>query len=154
MNFDIFNDALSNYSKRKIVFVGIGNELRGDDKAGLLFLKNLESTGYYNNSTFIYAGTNPENYLEKILKVDPELVLFVDAVSCDKCEEDIFWIPGEEIMNMSISTHAFSIKMVEDYLKKQKNISILYLGIKCYDTEFGNPLTPQVKETLDKFFQK
>jgi len=43
MNFTQLTDELSKYDKDRIVFVGLGNELREDDGAGLELVERLKS---------------------------------------------------------------------------------------------------------------
>jgi len=64
MNFMHLTDELSKYYTDKIVFVGLGNELREDDGAGLEFVERLKSEKEFNKSHFIIVGRNPENYLQ------------------------------------------------------------------------------------------
>ena len=78
MNFMDFKKSIT-IPANEIVFVGLGNEARGDDAAGLLFLRELKKREEYRTSNFIAARTNPENYLECILEFQPELVVFIDA---------------------------------------------------------------------------
>jgi len=43
MNFTHLLDKISKFENSKIVFVGLGNELRGDDASGIEFLEKLKT---------------------------------------------------------------------------------------------------------------
>ena len=79
MNFKDFSLDLIDLNPCKITFVALGNELRGDDGISYYFLEKLKETNLFKDSAFLSVGTNPENYLDKIIEKDPELVIFIDA---------------------------------------------------------------------------
>lgn len=153
MNFTQFTDRLNKYNADKIVFVGLGNEARADDIAGLLFIQNLSKTKRFKKSKFIEAGSNPENYLEKILNCNPRVIVFVDAAEWGGNYGESKWLDSREINSISFSTHAFSLKMLEDFFNAHKQVECLYLGIQPCTTEFGEEISSQVKERLWDFFE-
>ncbi len=58
------------------VVIGIGNDLRGDDGAGLIAARDLAAA---TGSPLILAGEVPENYLDVVRGHVPDWVLLVDA---------------------------------------------------------------------------
>ena len=152
MNLNEFIEEIRDYPPGNIVFTGLGNEYRGDDGAGLLFVGKLKETAYFNDSVFIKAGTNPENYLRKISDASPALVVFIDAAQTDRTAGDIFWITTEELDSINISTHSFSIKMIEDFLKAENQIDFKYLGIEPKTTGLGLEMSEEVVRGIDRFF--
>ena len=64
----------------KIVLVGIGNPLRGDDGFGPALIAALDGQV---RAVCIDAGTAPESYAGKIIKENPDTVVFVDAADLD-----------------------------------------------------------------------
>jgi hydrogenase 3 maturation protease len=152
MNFTHLTDELSNYSKERIVFVGLGNELRGDDGAGIQFIAKLRLKKEFQNSHFIIAKKNPENYLQKILNFEPRVVVFIDAAKWNGNPGEIKFFSGEEITHTEFSTHTFSIKIIKNFLLQNQQMDILFLGIQPYSTSLGEGLSQQVTEQLKKFF--
>ncbi len=152
MNFENFVEVLSPYFPEKIVFVGLGNELRGDDAAGLLFLERLKVKPEFCKSNFIKAGTNPENHLQKILDSGAEVVIFIDAARSGAKPGTIGWIDPGKIDSVNISTHAFSIKMVEEFLDKYHPFKFMYLGIEPLTTKLGENVSSEILESIDNFF--
>lgn len=151
MNFKNFLDSLD-ITPAKIVFVGLGNPARSDDAAGLLFLERLSKQPELASAHFIAAGTNPENYLEKILQAEPQLVVFIDAVDGPRPPGEIFWIDPDELDDAGMSTHAFSLRMIERYLLANVPLEVRYLGIQTATTRVGSGLSDSVRKSLDAFF--
>ncbi len=93
------------------------------------FVRPIKLSLKFADANFIKAGTNPENYLDKILALNAKAVIFVDAIL-------LYEIPGtknlspEEVDTLSISTHTFSIKMIENYLKQQQHLEFFLSGIQ------------------------
>ena len=153
MNFTDFKRTINN-PVNHIVFVGLGNEARSDDAAGLLFLDELKKCVEYRTANFIKAGINPENYLERILECHPELVVFIDAADVGKAPGEMGWIDPENLDTAQISTHAFNITMVEQYLKLNQAMEVKYFGIQPETTTMGQPVSVAVKRGLAMFFQQ
>jgi len=151
MNFTDFKKALTE-PEDEIVFVGLGNIARGDDAAGLLFLRELKSQTTFRASNFFEAKTNPENYLERILELHPKLVVFIDAANVGVRPGDMGWIEADELDTARISTHAFNITMVEQYLKAHQSLNVKYFGIKPQSTTPGHPVSDIVKDSIKRFF--
>lgn len=153
MNFREFKKGIK-VPPNEIVFVGLGNESRSDDAAGLLFTRELKKHVEYLHSNFVFAGTNPENYLEKILEFHPKLVIFIDAARWSDTAGKISWIEKKDLDSAKISTHAFSITMVEEYLKAHESLQVKFLGIQPESTTLGHPVSDTVKNSIKKFFRE
>lgn len=153
MNFTHLIDELSIYNKDKVVFVGLGNELRADDAAGIELVKRIKAKEVFKDSHFIIAGQNPENYLQTILNYDPDMVIFIDAAEWNGNPGEIKIFIDEEISQTEFSTHTFSIKMIKDYLLNQKQMNFMFIGIKPLQTKFEQALSEPIKKSIDKFFQ-
>ncbi|HVO76251.1 MAG TPA: hydrogenase maturation protease [Ignavibacteriaceae bacterium] len=154
MNFTQFTEKLERFNSSRIVFVGLGSETRKDDFAGILFIRNLNKTKLFSKSVFIEAGRNPENYLEKIQNADPQSVVFADACDWGGEPGEIKWLNPGEINSISISTHSFSIKMIEQFLSMRNPIEFFYLGIQPVSTAPGKGISNHIKNSLNNFFDK
>jgi len=152
MNFKEFTKALSCYKTNEIIFVGLGNELRGDDAAGLVFIDKLHELPHFTGSFFIKAYTNPENYLHSILETTGKVLVFIDAARFGGKAGEISWIDPHDIEQLSISTHAFSLKMVEQYLRNNRQFDFKYLGIEPFSTKNSDHLSSQVLTQIAIFF--
>jgi len=152
MNFTHLTDELSNYRKDKIVFVGLGNEFRADDAAGLELVRKLRTRKEFQSSHFILAGRNPENYLQTILDYNPDLVIFIDAAEWNGNPGDIKLFNDEDIGQTEFSTHTFSIKMIKDYLLNQQQMNFMFIGIQPLRKNFEEGLSEPVQIAIEKIF--
>ena len=152
MNFTQLLNRLSKYRNDKIVFVGLGNEIRGDDLAGLVFIDALKTKTVFNKSKFIIAGKNPENFLQEILISNPEVVVFIDAADWGGESGDISFLDSDSIANGDFSTHAYSIKLVEKFLSLSRQMDFVYIGIQPQVTDFGKEMSLKVYHAIKEFF--
>ncbi len=63
--------------------VGIGSDLRGDDSAGLMVVRQLLKHPHTENLLIIEGGPAPENVTGQIRAFHPELVILIDAAHMD-----------------------------------------------------------------------
>ena len=153
MNFTDLQIDLRDYLDELITFVGLGNRLRGDDAVGLELLDLIEKSGVFPGAYYVSAGTNPENYLEQILSAKPGLVIFLDACDLGDDPGAIRWLKNDEIETAGISTHAFSITMIEKYLNLERETECRYLAIQPAVTGIGEDLSPELRQGIDAFFE-
>ncbi|MBN2413719.1 hydrogenase maturation protease [candidate division KSB1 bacterium] len=152
MNFKQFSQELACYKPEEIIFVGLGNELCGDDAAGLIFIDKLKDVPDFTGSIFITARTNPENFLQKILDSTGKVIVFIDAAQFNGKRGEISWIDADNLELLSISTHAYSLRMVEQYLLNYRHFDFKYLGIDSLHMNLGDQLSSQVLTKIAVFF--
>lgn len=153
MNFTHLQSELSQFNKERIVFIGLGNEIRGDDGAGLILTERIRLSQGFGKSHFIYARTNPENYLQKILKHKPDAVIFIDTANWQAEPGEIKFLTNSEIGSSDFSTHAFSIKLIEKYINSNHSCKIFYVGIQPGSVAFGKNISEKVIAGIKKFFE-
>ena len=152
MDINAFSAELKYYEPSKLVFVGLGNEYRNDDAAGLLFLTEIASIYKFKDSYFIKAERNPENFLEIILRYDPTAVVFIDAADWNGIPGEIRWLRQDELSGIKFSTHTFSIRLIEQYLSAYKDLDFFYLGIQTANEQEGTKISPAITGAIKKFF--
>lgn len=152
MNFTNFEKELYPFQSKDIVFVGLGNEYRGDDAAGLIFLNRLNESCEFVAAHFVNARTNPENHLEEILGYSPQLVVFIDAARFGGLPGELKWLRPSQVKQAKISTHAFSMDMVEKYLIAHQPMEFKYLAIQPHIMRPNQPLSTMVEQKLNQFF--
>ncbi len=134
----------------KIVFLGIGNPLRGDDGVGCRFIRELKKKKFdRKRGIYLFNGEQlPENYLEPIVKVKPSKVFLVDAV-------DFGGNPGEiKLLREAnpppgFSTHTLSLSLLLEYFKKNQIGEIFIIGIQPKNIKWGDGLSKEVELTLN-----
>lgn len=136
-----FEDIL----KGKVVIVGIGNTLRGDDGCGPALIERLQGKI---NAVCIDAGTAPENYTGKIIKEKPETILIVDAVHLGLTPGKYDILKGRDILKSGFTTHDMSPNMFIDYLSKETGAQVYMLGVQPKAVSFGDNMSRNMEEAL------
>ncbi len=71
--------ALIRKPTNSVALVGIGNPLKGDDASGLVTIHRLQEADLPDNLYRIDSGAVPENCTGILRKIQPALVIFIDA---------------------------------------------------------------------------
>lgn len=145
---------LVDYLPDKILFLGLGNEHRGDDGAGLVFLDRLKCKTQFSKSLFFKAGTNPENYLHYMLNSKADVIVIIDAAYTGNDPGRISLLDASEIDKLKISTHSYSVKLIEDYLTAHRKFKFIYIVIEPEVTSFAKKLSDSVNKGIDLFFKE
>ncbi|MBN2366749.1 MAG: hydrogenase maturation protease [Calditrichaeota bacterium] len=128
------------------LIIGIGNELRGDDGAGIILIEKLRESGY---PSLLNVYSNPENYLRKIAEIEKHHRLWVDVINWDAPPGDFRIFDSSEIKYFAISTHNFSPAVLLEFLKEYRNIPDYFLGIQPKNMQLGQALSSEVEETVE-----
>ncbi|HIE44006.1 MAG TPA: hydrogenase maturation peptidase HycI [Candidatus Omnitrophica bacterium] len=144
---------LKDILKGKVVIVGIGNVLRGDDGFGPALIERLTPVlcgGAEKDAVCINAGSAPENYTGKIAKLNPDTVLIVDAVHMGVKPGEYKVLKKSDIVKGGFTTHDISPRMFIEYLEKETSADIYMLGVQPKSLSFGEKLSGNVKKTLQE----
>lgn len=136
-------------NKEKIVILGIGNRLKGDDGAGSIIAEKLREKIKNKNILVIDAEKSPENYLGVIKKFHPSLILIIDAVDFGSFPGDFRIFKIEEIKDTTISTHNFSLSFLKKLIG---NTEIYILGIQPEKIKIGEEISKYVSNSIEKIF--
>jgi hydrogenase 3 maturation protease len=134
------------------VVIGIGNDLRGDDGAGLIAARELaEETG----APLILAGEVPENYLDVVRRYAPEWVLLVDAADFGAQAGETVILRFEPsktspARGVSPSTHHPSLTLLRRYIAEEMGAEVWLLGIQPKRIDPGAPLSDEVREAIPR----
>jgi hydrogenase 3 maturation protease len=129
----------------KVVIVGIGNELRGDDGAGSELARRL--VGKANVAVFD-AKTLPENYLGAIERLRPDIVLIIDAGDFGGESGEVKVAGAGEIGGVQFSTHGPSLLPFVTFLHESTMAKVLLLLIQPQSVNIGDAMSEPVKETI------
>ncbi len=136
---------------KKLIIMGVGNELKADDGLGPYFIQILsQDLKDKPQITLINAGSVPENFTGKIRKENPTHIILIDAVLMEEAPGYTRLIKKEEIKNMGISTHSMPLSYLINYLELEKTYSICFIGIQPADLSLKLELTPEVKESTEE----
>jgi hydrogenase 3 maturation protease len=146
------NRALNNLSRQlgklnpaKTVIVGVGNTLKGDDGAGPRICHILRDKI---TAEFIDAGSAPENYIAKIIKISPEKLLIIDAVDFGAAPGTIKIFDIKDLGRFLFSTHCLSPHLFVEAIRSEINVDVIFIGIQPARLHLGRDLSKQVSDTI------
>ncbi len=141
-------NPLEEHIGHQMLVVGVGNPMRGDDVAGLIL---AERGAEKLELEYLRCEEVPENYVGKMLDDPADTILLVDAVDMKQAPGEIGLLAPDELADNGISTHNCSVGLLAKVLAGVKDKQMLILGIQPQDLGWGQPLTPQVSEAIDRF---
>jgi hydrogenase 3 maturation protease len=136
-------------NRQKLVVLGIGNDMRGDDALGSLLARKLSNLLKDNQDVTVYdAGTVPENFTGAIKKDNPSHIILIDAVDMKETPGFIRLITKDEIANYSISTHALPLSFLIRYLESTGTAHTLLLGIQPKNMDLSDEISIEVEKSI------
>ncbi len=126
--------------------MGVGNEQRRDDAAGILVMRRLSHIQFTENILILEAGIAPENATAALRRFAPSRVLLVDAAEMGEPAGTVRWVEMSEIAGMSASTHSLPLSLLADYLRLELGCEVALLGIQPADNDYGEGLSEEVAE--------
>ncbi len=137
---------------KRIVVVGIGNELRRDDFVGVEIVRGLKGK-VSKNVMLIESETVPESFIEPITRFNPTHVLLIDAGLLGLKPGDAKLAESSKVLGPStaaISTHALPLRIFCEYLEKTAAAKIALIIIQPKVTDFGESLSVEVEMAAEK----
>ena len=129
----------------QVVFVGIGNPLRGDDGWGPVLIASLR--GKIGMACFD-AGTAPENFTGKVVQNNPDTIIFLDAVDLNLAAGEWAILDKTEILKTGFTTHDLSPALLIQYLETQTQAKVYLLGVQPQNLGLGDQMSEPVSKTL------
>jgi len=141
-----------------VAVVGVGQELNGDDAAGVQVAQALSRRQRAGRSDasrpvpfsllVIEGGHAPENCTGAIRRFTPDLVLLVDAAEMGDPPGTIRWLDWHEAVGLDASTHSLPASMVARYLVGELSCEVALIGIQVQDTSLGAGISPPVRRAI------
>lgn len=135
------------FMRGKMIIVGIGNPLRGDDGFGPALIQRLQGKV---SAICIDAGIAPENYVGRIVKEDPDTILLVDAAQLDLERGRYRILQTADIVKCGLTTHDMSSRMLIEFLENQTQADVLMLGVQPQNVSLGEVMSECLIDTLDE----
>jgi hydrogenase 3 maturation protease len=151
---------------RKVAFVGVGQELRGDDAAGVLVVRRLMESAGKNPSTIrprskdaesrheefllFEAGPLPEAAAGTLRRYRPEWVVFIDAADMGEQPGVMRWLDPQQAEGLAGSTHTFPLSGLSEYLSTELDCRVAILGIQSKNLEFDSPISEEVERAIEE----
>lgn len=144
-----------NIFKGKLVIIGVGNTLRGDDGFGPALIerlkKEIEKKGdrqLMSVPLLIDTGSAPENYAGKIAKEKPDTILIVDAIDLGLKSGEYEILKKTDIAETGFTTHNMSLNMFIEFLEKETEANIFILGVQPENVNFAVEMSECLKENI------
>ncbi|MBI5298614.1 MAG: hydrogenase 3 maturation endopeptidase HyCI [Chloroflexi bacterium] len=129
--------------------VGVGNDLRGDDSAGLAAVREIIARGLTSDLFLpLEGGPAPENITATLRKFQPEQVIFLDAAHMDEPPGAIRWIELNTIDGMSASSHSLPLSILAEFIELEMGCTVRVLGIQPEQNEVGETLSEPVRRAV------
>jgi hydrogenase 3 maturation protease len=149
---------LASKFKGRVVMIGVGNPLKGDDGAGPFFIRGLSqicgrSRRIGTVPVLVDAGEVPENYTGAVTKAKPDTVVIVDAADFSGKPGEIKIFRAEEISGAGLATHSMSLGVFTEYLKQETGAEIFLLAIQPKAVKPGASLSKEVKSSINNLIK-
>ncbi|MFH0796003.1 MAG: hydrogenase maturation protease [Candidatus Omnitrophota bacterium] len=138
----------------RIVIVGIGNILRGDDGVGVAIAARLKEHLRNKPNVKIYeVGESPENYLDKITADQPDIIYLIDAGEFGGKPGEFRIFSNPRPKTQGFSTHSTSLSLVINFLTLQTTAQVYLLAIQPEKIGLGEDLSPAVTKGMEEATQ-
>ncbi|MEM4657489.1 MAG: hydrogenase maturation peptidase HycI [Candidatus Methanosuratincola sp.] len=146
----LFEESLSQFliGCDRLLIVGVGNRMRGDDAAGCSTARILRSRLKGKDNVLVMdCGGVPENFTLDMKRFRPSHILFIDAADMGLKPGEARLVEGDELTGGSLSTHKQSLKLLFSILKEGiPGVKIKLLGIQPKTIDFGAGISYQVRK--------
>ena len=130
------------------ILMGIGNEINGDDAAGVFIAKRFSANGWKS----INCETVPENFIGVIKRDKPEILVLVDATEMGLEPGDIRLIQKSRLNSEVDSTHSLSLHFLVSELEKYSG-KIIFIGIQPKSMSIGDEMSSEVVSSTEKLME-
>ena len=136
----------------RVLVLGVGNEVRGDDGAGTHAARLLQRAAGRARlrapCLAVPGGAAPENFTGQITKFEPTHVILVDALAWAAPAGAISTVDPAALGGVSLSTHSMPLGVLRDYLYKSGYSRLLVLGVQPSTIELGRGMSREVKKSV------
>jgi hydrogenase 3 maturation protease len=135
----------------RVAVIGVGNEMNGDDGAGVRVVKALaDRLAATPGLLLINGGTAPENFTGPLRRFRPDLIVEVDAADQGEPPGTLAWIDWREADGLSASTHTLPPSVLATFLTSDLGCQMALIGVQPATLEMGCPLSPVVEAAVER----
>jgi hydrogenase 3 maturation protease len=145
---------LTDHLKGKVVIIGVGNLLKGDDGFGPHMVRNLQGSV---KATLFDCGSVPENYLGPIRHQRPDTVLVLDTADFSANPGSLEVFDSSRWAGGGLSSHSISLGLFSDLLIRETGARVYLVAIQPKQLQLGQSMSAEVKEgcrRLQRFLVK
>lgn len=139
---------LNEFLDKDTVIMGIGSDIKSDDRIGVYVTEELEKN---ENLNVITAGQTPEHWIGFIARKNYRKILICDAVTFEGETGEIRVFSLDEIARRFGLTHSSSLHLFANYLSTEGSVEeILILAVQPESVDVGEKLSSPVKKSADR----
>lgn len=136
-------------SNERIVIVGMGNRLKKDDAVGSILAERLSEKISSERMMIIDASISLENFIGKISKFKPSLLLIIDAADFKGAPGEIMLVTLDGIAGIGIpTTHNIPLTLLPKIIEIRRE-SVFIIGVQPKTTDFGEGLSEEVEKAAE-----
>ena len=141
----------------KIIVIGIGNSLVGDDGLGPKVVQKLQQEEWSEKILTLNGGTYPLNYLKELSQA--QYVIAVDTIKGGNSVGTIYNFDLADIrsnINYNTNAHNYTLPQVIDLAQEMTFLpqQVIYYGIEPSNLNLSNQLSNPVKKASIKLIEK
>jgi len=137
----MFEELRQRTLNKKVLILGIGNRLRGDDAVGSILAERLKKKL---DVPIIDAEDVPENYLGPIETSGANIVLVLDAADLGANPGDFSLIEMSQLKEIAVSTHTANLSLLFRAIPVDRRPDAVLVAIQPEQTEAGLGLSRSV----------
>ncbi|MFW6438043.1 MAG: hydrogenase maturation protease [Armatimonadota bacterium] len=139
-------------SGRKVVLMGVGNTLRGDDAFGVTLGERIE----HKIAPKVYVTHDlPEDYAVKAADEKPDIVLVLDAIDFRGEPGEVHLVAAKDVPPTPGVTHRPSLEMMARFIELDAGAETWVLGVqpRMDALGIGDEMSEPVARALDELEQ-
>jgi hydrogenase 3 maturation protease len=135
-----------------IVVLGIGNEMMGDDAAGVLLVRDLKQLTISRIGArtlhLFETHTTPENFTGAIARAAPDLVLMIDSAEMGAPVGEVRVLDAATMGSMMHSTHTMPLSFLAGYITRTTKATVIAVGIQAGHIMLELPMSREVAASV------
>jgi len=133
----------------RLSVMGIGQEMFGDDAAGVEVAKRLQPLSS-DHLQVIEACYVPENFTGAVRRHEPDIVLLVDAAHMGVEPGAVRWLDWRDVTGFSASSHTGPLSSLAQFISVTMDCEVWIIGIEPVDLTMNAPMSSVVKAAVDQ----
>jgi hydrogenase 3 maturation protease len=140
--------------ERTIAVLGIGNEVMGDDAAGVLLVRELRKLTIGRTGTrtlhLFETHTTPENFTGAIERLEPDAVLMIDSAEMGAPVGEVRVLDAATMGSMMHSTHTMPLSFLAGYIERTTGAKVFAIGIQAGHIMLDQPMSREVAVSVKR----
>lgn len=135
----------------RLALLGIGNELNGDDAAGVLVVRALRGRlAPRPHVLLLEAGLAPEAFTAPLRRFAPDCIILIDAALLDEAPGTVALVDWRDTDGLSATTHTLPPSVLVKFIHQELGCPVEMILIQPEDIEFDHHITPAVRRAVDQ----